>query len=191
MAVNNFRWFRKKPFLSIFTLLVAVCFLFTLLELTNTTHFFHNASVPKVIPVKTSKNSSDKKPPSTANKNSSSDATNPDKIASSGGGSGSSLPLVQPYGSLVSNHFPGQHGSDTKEQSVCNSTPGASCYIQFSNTATGKVTKLPSQTISNDGSTLWLWDAATLTSGKWQIKAFASLNGQTQSVTDSMVLEIQ
>src|SRR6202011_3279223 len=40
--------------------------------------------------------------------------------------------LVTPYGTFVSNHHPTLSGSPgPSEESVCNTTPGATCYIEF------------------------------------------------------------
>ena len=160
-------------------------------ELTNTTHIFHKKAVPATIPVETSKTPSKAKKSSASGSSSNSTQTSAqgDKVAASNGGNTDGS-LVQPSGNFVSNHYPGQNGTDTKEQSVCNTTPGARCYIQFTNTSTGQVTKLPELTTENDGSALWLWDASILSSGQWEIKAVASLNGQTKSAADSIKLNV-
>lgn len=195
MAIKVSHRPRKKPLLIGLGLLIIACIVFTGLELTNTTYIFHKKKVPATIPVKTSSSSSlqSKKSSSpTSSSGTAQQSTQSTKVqSSSGGNSSSNIALMQPYGDLVSNHFPGQNGSNTQEQSTCNTTPGATCYIQLTNTEAGKTTKLPSQTVGSDGSTAWTWDANTLTSGQWQIMAVASLNGQTKSVTDSIKLSIQ
>jgi hypothetical protein len=185
--------FRKKHWLVVFALFLGILVL-GVLELTNTTYFLHNKKVPQVIPATTSETASSqeqKKDPSKVSSGNNSKNTSDKTPSSTGGTSGGDLNLIQPYGSLVSNHFPGQNGSDTKEQSVCNTTSGAICYIQFTHTSSGKITKLPEQTVNSNGTASWSWDAKTLTPGKWQIEAFASLNGQAKSVTDSIGLDIQ
>jgi hypothetical protein len=92
---------------------------------------------------------------------------------------------------FVSNHTPGQNGSSTTEQSTCNTTPGATCYIEFSKE--GVVKRLDSQVADSSGQVIWNWDVnkAGLTSGSWSIKAVAELNGQVKSVTDARSLVIQ
>lgn len=99
--------------------------------------------------------------------------------------------LKEPTGSFVSNHFPGKNGSPTTEQSVCNTQPGANCYIEFSKD--GTIKKLSSQTADSSGSVYWNWDVkdAGLDTGSWQITAVASLNGQVKTAKDAMLLEIQ
>lgn len=103
-----------------------------------------------------------------------------------------SATLVAPSGTFVSNHSPGQNGSPLTEVSVCNSTPGATCQIQFTN---GSVTKsLPAQVTDRSGSTYWNnWTAASigLIAGSWQVKATATLGSQTLSTTDQMNLVVQ
>ena len=162
-------------------------------ELTDTTYIFHKKKVPTTIPVESStsksKNKKSSSAKSTSTSNSAKSSAPENKVASPTGGNTSGT-LAQPYGDFVSNHYPGQNGSNTKEQSVCNTTPGAKCYIQLTNTATSQITKLPERTTESDGSTLWLWDANTLSSGKWEVKAVASLNGQTKSATDSIKLNV-
>lgn len=92
---------------------------------------------------------------------------------------------------LVSNHYPGKNGSPTTEQSVCNTTPGASCYIQF--TMGNATKKLSAQVAGSSGATIWNWDINTagLTSGSWQITAVASLGNQTKTASDPQALVIQ
>jgi hypothetical protein len=187
---------RKKYLLIFVAVLVLAAIVMTILELTNTTYIFHKKSVPAIIP--TASTSHTKSSAKTSNEKSVTPSATAistpqsSKVASSAGGSSNSTTvLAQPYGDLVSNHEPGQNGSNTDEVSTCNTTAGASCYIQFTNTANNQTTKLPVQTTGDDGSTTWSWNANILSSGKWQVTAVASLNGQTKSVTDPTQLEIQ
>src|ERR1017187_8930142 len=172
--------FRKKPFLLVLGLLLIAVIAVTALEVTNTTYIFHKKKVPVTIPVVAYTASSTQ---STKASSATSGPTGPTqtptetqstKVASSGGGSSGATgsttqTLAQPYGSFVSNHMPGQGGRDPKEHATCDTTPGATCYIQFTNTSDGTITKLPSQTVGSDGSTIWNWDANTLTTGEWRI----------------------
>ena len=202
MVQKNFNtpFFRKKPFLLVLGLLLLVAIAIMALEVTNTTHLFHKKKVPVTIPathVISSQQS--KKAPSVASSPSGqvqtpTEAQNTKVASPSGGSSGATGQApVQPYGTFVSNHMPGQNGSTYDEESVCDTTPGATCYIQFTNTASNVSTKLPAQLVSNDGSTIWDWNVkkANLTSGEWRITAVASLNGQTKSADDTKSLVIQ
>lgn len=105
----------------------------------------------------------------------------------------SSAVLKAPFGTFVSNHHPSLSGttSPSTEESTCNTTPGATCYIEFTKESTVK--QLPAATADSSGAVSWNWDVkqAGLTVGTWQIKAIASLNGQTKSAQDSLALEVQ
>jgi hypothetical protein len=100
--------------------------------------------------------------------------------------------LKAPTGTFVSNHKPSLSGSlsPSSEQSVCNTMPGASCYIQF--TQGSVVKKLAAQVADGNGNVFWSWDVneANLTEGKWQIVAVATLDGRTMSSSDSLALEV-
>lgn len=111
------------------------------------------------------------------------------------GGSGNSTPnvtLLEPSGPFVNNHRPKLDGSATESQmqSVCNTTPGASCQISF--TKDGTTRTLPAQTTDSGGATYWSWKLQDigLTEGSWQVKATATLNGQTKEASDALNLEI-
>lgn len=140
-----------------------------------------------VIPSKTTQNDKAALPSSNSEKQQPSSTPT---IINGGTNDSSSNPnLVAPFGSFVSNHKPG-NGTPTAEESICNTTAGATCYIQF--TKGGVTKKLAAQTVDNSGSTIWSWDVkqAGLTTGSWQITAIASLNGKTQQTTDSVMLEV-
>ena len=99
-------------------------------------------------------------------------------------------PPITPYGDFISNHHPGG-AAPTAEASVCNTTVGAICYIQF--TMSGSVKKLSPQTTGSNGATYWYWDVkdAGLSQGSWTVTAIASLNNQTKTATDSQPLVVQ
>lgn len=105
-------------------------------------------------------------------------------------GSTSVITLLAPTGNFVSNHTPG-NGSPTTEQSVCNTTPGATCYIELSKG--GQIKTLAVKAADNSGSVIWSWDVADfqIDSGVWKITAISSLNGHTKSTVDSISLTIQ
>lgn len=102
--------------------------------------------------------------------------------------------LIAPSGTFVSNHQPNLSGSPrpSQEQSTCNTSPGANCFIEFLG-PNGQTKSLKSQVTSSDGSATWTWDVnqAGFTVGEWQITAVASLNGSTKSTTDSLKLNVQ
>lgn len=100
--------------------------------------------------------------------------------------------LAAPFGTFVSNHRPGQNGSPTAEQSVCNTTPGATCDIQFTN-ASGITKSLGAEVADSNGTAYWSWDinGGTLAPGSWQITAVVKLNGQTKTTPDPTSLEVQ
>lgn len=132
-------------------------------------------------------NNSDKTtvPSASSTSNSSSDS------AKSTGLNSTSSPLNAPWGNFVSNHSPGKDGAPTSEVSTCNTTPGATCTVQF---IKGGVSRnLETKTTDSNGSVSWSWDIkdANLSSGKWQITAVATLNGQSKSTSDQLSLEVQ
>lgn len=152
------------------------------------------ATIPSTVstatqPANSSTNSPGDKNPSSAG---SSITTAPTKTAVGGGSNTSAIGAAPdtPWGSFVSNHHPG-NGSPTTETSVCNTTPGASCYIKFTNGAQART--LDAQVANANGSVIWNWDVsnAGFSNGNWQITAIASLSGQTKSVVDPQELVIQ
>ncbi|MGH7156938.1 MAG: hypothetical protein ACREGG_02410 [Candidatus Saccharimonadales bacterium] len=178
--------------------IVALIVVIAILELTNTTHLFHKQKVPAVIPSHSNSATTPKNNQSTAQSGSLTPST-PATTKSSSSTGGSNAALVAPFGDFVSNHNPGALDSNgnptpTSETSVCDTTPGATCYIKFTNTDGGQTTQLASQTVNGDGSTSWYWDATTdahLTKGQWRVTAIATLNGQSKSTDDPTNLTIQ
>jgi hypothetical protein len=105
------------------------------------------------------------------------------------GSTNSSSTLMTPASTgLVSNHRTNVAG---QEQSVCITSPGASCYIEF--TKNGVTKALAAQTTDRAGAAYWTWDIGKsgLSTGVWQITVVASLNGQTKTAQDSILLEVQ
>jgi hypothetical protein len=151
--------------------------------------FKHNTK--DVIPVSSSGSSSSGKAQSKSTK----------KTDSGGGdstGSSAKTPppatqsLKTPFGTFVSNHHPNLSGSPAPatEESVCNTTPGATCYIEFSKD--GTVKQLPTETAGSSGSVYWSWNVkqAGLTAGTWTIKAVTGLDGKTMSAQDNLGLDV-
>jgi hypothetical protein len=185
-------FFRLNRRLALAALAVIVV-LVAVLELTNTTHFFHKQKTPPVIPTSKVSNQLSPNNSSTTPSPSSPASSGPvsDKTPSSSAGSGSA-PLIAPYGTFVSNHHPGDN-SPNDEISYCYTTPGAACYIKFTKSGSGETTRLASQTTGSDGSTSWSWNVsndAHLGSGHWEITAIATLSGQTKSTSDSLELVV-
>jgi len=107
-------------------------------------------------------------------------------------GTTSTIKLLAPSGTFVSNHKPNLSGSPapTTEQSVCNTTPGAACYIEFRQN--DEVKQLKAQATDSKGTAYWSWDInkAGFTPGTWKITAVSTLNGQTKTTSDPIAFEV-
>lgn len=128
---------------------------------------------------------------STKISNGTGNTSQPGDNKSSNGGSTTTTKPDQPTGDFVSNHKPGQNGSPLTESSVCNTSPGASCQISFSMDST--TISLPKQTTDRGGATYWNdWTPAQLglTPGDWQVRAIATMNGQTSTTVDATKLTV-
>lgn len=106
-----------------------------------------------------------------------------------------SAPLRTPTGTFVSNHRPNISGHPAPKtvQSVCTTTPGATCQIVFTK---GGVTKtLPSQQTDKEGSAYWTWavddPSIGLGEGSWNVTAKATLGDQVKSAADPVLLEVK
>jgi len=157
------------------------------LELTHTIDLFPTKTppppTPQVIPGETN---TDKGSGNTQDKGS-------DKGTGSGSGdTTSTTPPLTPSGNFVSNHKPNLGGTPApnNEQSSCTTTPGASCDITF--TKDGVTKSLGAKTTDGNGSAFWSWtlQSVGLTEGTWEIKAVATLNGQTTSANDALSLAV-
>jgi hypothetical protein len=157
----------------------------------NTQKTVNSKTIPYSVPAQSNKTSS----PKTSTPNTTPTTTSNLPANSSQTSTSETQALtVPPSGTFVSNHKPSLSGSTTpsEEQSTCNTIPGASCYIEFTNSSNQTKT-LPAQIADGSGSVLWNWDVqqAGFTTGQWQITAIASLGGVTKSTTDSLYLEVQ
>lgn len=186
---------RKRLLWGFLTILVLGGFLASL-EITNKTDIFHkqkavSGTIPSTstpsTPVSEDKDSS--VPPND-------NATAPESPKQ--GDSTTSTPSVgtapvAPYGNFVSNHNPNLdgHPAPSSVNSVCNTTPGAQCYIEFTN-QDGVVKALETKTTDSNGAVYWKWDikAAGFSAGSWKIKVIATLNGQTTRTDDAQNLEV-
>jgi cytoskeletal protein RodZ len=149
-----------------------------------------NPVIPSTNPAAAKSSSSQSSSGQQAAPNNSSPATSTSEKAPAATPSTGSGSLIEPYGDFISNHHPGG-SAPTTEASVCNTTAGAVCYIQFTMGSTVK--KLTAQTTGSNGATYWYWDVkdAGLSQGSWTVTAIASLNGQTKSAADSQPLLVQ
>ena len=100
----------------------------------------------------------------------------------------SNQPLTAPWGTFANTYTA---ASNDQMQSTCNTTPGASCEIIFTN---GVITKtLGAQTADAGGAVYWAWTPRQigLTPGTWHLTAKAVLGSQTKTVSnDPLTLEI-
>ncbi len=137
----------------------------------------------------------DKKKPVSAGQNTKGELSTPSPAVSSTRqttntkvNAGTSATLLTPSGDFVSAH----HVSlDTSLVSVCNTTSGATCAINFTNGS--QTLSLATQMTDAGGSTYWnSWTprSLSLTPGTWSIQAVANLNGQTKSASDALQLVV-
>jgi len=113
-----------------------------------------------------------------------------DNKSNEGGGQTAdpSTPLQDPANSsFAGNHHP---GPTETVQSVCNTSPGASCTISF--TKDGATKSLPTQTTDRGGATYWTWSpqGLGLSPGTWHITATATLGSQTKTASDVLDLMV-
>jgi hypothetical protein len=196
--VRKQRRFNKLIWLAV--AIVALAIIIAVLELTNTTHWFHDSKAVRTSNQESagqntkgevsSGNGSVQSSQSGSSSNSSQPSTSQpgDQKASSGGTNTTTTTLVVPTGDFVSAH----HVSlSTPISSVCNTTPGATCQITFTQNS---VTKSLAATVTDrGGSAYWnSWKASSigLTTGSWKVQAIATLDGQTQTAADALSLEV-
>jgi hypothetical protein len=170
-------------------LLLVVALAVVLLEVTNTTHFFHKAKLTSTIP--STHPSSTTAPPTSkkqtkTNTSSSPPSSQTDKSIAPTSASGAG-PMT-PTGVFISDHRPNLSGqpNPTQENSACITSPGATCYIEF--TLDNVVKKLDTQTADKNGAVYWTWDVSKddFTAGSWQVRVIATLNGKTAISTDQL-----
>jgi len=173
-------------------LVVLLIVAMAVLELTNVTHFFHKRA-PQTASQYTKGEHGTKTSNSATSSMAGSTSTNKASDGKNNGGTGPVAILLDPSGDFVSNHHPNLSGSPAPNTltSVCTSTPGAECKIEFTK---DNVTKsLPSMTTDSGGSAYWNnWTLQSigLAAGTWQIKATVRLSGQTKTASDAMDLVV-
>jgi hypothetical protein len=184
------RKFKKIPRRTLLLALAALILIIAATAYAQHRSRIGNPVIPSTNPAAAKSSSSQSSSEQQAASNTSSPTTSSSEkvpAATPSTGSGS---LIEPYGDFISNHHPGG-SAPTTEASVCNTTAGAVCYIQFTMGSTVK--KLSAQTTGSNGATYWYWDVkdAGLSQGSWTVTAIASLNGQTKSAADSQPLLVQ
>ncbi len=107
-------------------------------------------------------------------------------------GSPTSTVLTEPTGNFVSNHEPNLGGKPAPNelQSVCITTPGATCQITF--TKDGLTRSLEPQKTDSSGAAYWTWrlQDVGLSAGSWQIQAKAISGDQVITAVDTLNLEV-
>lgn len=190
---RNGRFYRKKG-LVVASLLALLFGLLAFGELTDRTFLLHDREATSgVIPTMEPKPSDNENGDAdNGNADPAKQLDNPKQGSSAAPNpSGGSAP-VAPSGNFVSNHSPNLDGkpAPSSVQSICNTTPGATCYLEFRK---GSIVKtLPTKAVGNSGSVSWDWDVneAGFTEGNWEIKAVASLNNKTSEAKDSLPLKV-
>ena len=99
--------------------------------------------------------------------------------------------VLAPSGNFVSSHSISL--SDPrflKLESVCTTSPGATCGIVFKKDGITKT--LETKTANSNGAVTWYWSPqeAGLSVGSWQIIATAQIGNSTKSSTDLQSLEV-
>jgi hypothetical protein len=187
----------KKRFLTPLIIAgVVLVVLFIILELFNVTDVFHGKAT-KTAPTTAGQSTKGEIADEKSQPEDSKGATPAEKGNDTGNvadsdkkNSNTSTELLAPSGTFVSAHK--SVPVNAALSSVCNTSSGANCQITFTSGTTIK--SLSSQLTDKGGATYWnSWtpDSIGLTSGKWQVKAVATLNGQTKTSTDALELEIQ
>ena len=183
---------KKRWIIGVCILLVIVLLAFAVNHFLLTDKTINPSDNAKVIKTtsKSSTNSSSKATSTTP-------TTTSDKSSQNGGSPASAsdptVVIQSPTGAFVSNHSPNLSGAPapSTEESVCNGTPGATCYVQFTNNDDGTVYKLPQQTLDTNGTTYWQWDIKdNLKQGTWHVVAFTTLGSQIKSASDARDLTV-
>jgi hypothetical protein len=187
-SLNRLALLKTPKFLGLVFLLFLIL---VLLEITNTTHLLHNKN-SKLTPVTAGQSTkgeqlrgSNKHPTQSGQASSSGDSKSPN----GGRYTNSNALLTTPRGDFVSNHRPSL-SSNMPEASVCNTTPGASCQIQF---IKGSIVKsLPIKITDRNGATYWSWQPSKIgfSEGSWQIQANATLGDQVKTTWDALTLQV-
>ena len=172
----------RKPWLLIGGIILLIILALVVTELTNTTHIFHTSTEPSTTNTSVNNTTTNTKPSTVkSTPGSGAKSTNPT--------SASSVSLQSPYQSTyVSNHSPAT--VNDRLQSVCVTSPGANCVIEF--TMNGVTKSLAATKADSSGSAYWAWSPKQLglTTGQWTASAKVTLNGQSKTSSDTIPLEV-
>lgn len=190
---NNVRnvWY-KKPFFVVPALIILLAGVVAGLEITDTTEFFHTADRSLATQPTTQNRTAGPETKGETDK-----PADPPKTDSPKEGDASEEPPVTqelkvPSGNFVSNHRPNLSGqpSPSQIQSVCITTPGATCTIVF--IKNNEKRELPPQKTDGEGAAYWTWKLQDigLTEGTWKVQAKATQGSQTKTADDVLALEV-
>ncbi|HET8669082.1 MAG TPA: hypothetical protein VFM05_00200 [Candidatus Saccharimonadales bacterium] len=164
------------------------------LELTDTTTFFHDRYPNYETAPNSSKRTGGSNTKGESNDNANKEPAPSDQTTDNkdSGAASTSTELLVPSGTFVSNHRPNLDNDPRPNtiQSVCVTTPGASCTILFKKGSTIK--QLPVQTTDKEGAAYWTWTLQDigLAEGNWSIEAKATLHDQVKVAQDPIHLEV-
>lgn len=184
----------RKNILRLTIVLLLLSSILFILEVTNTTHFFHKDKTINITPssktptVGGGSSFSDKGSQSAQNNVPASSISSPSSSTQNESKSTPSTAITSPSGSFVSAH---KVKLDSPIVSVCNTTPGATCKISFANSDISR--DLPLTTADASGKAQWEnWTPQSIgiQPGTWSITATSSLNGQVKSTQDALQLEV-
>jgi hypothetical protein len=190
---------KKRRLLLIVGIVIALALvIFAILELTSTTHLILHRntgleSAPNT-PHRTANSNTKGEPADSGSQPVQNSTTTPaqqdDKEKS--GQPQADADLLVPTGTFVSNHRPNLSGKPAPNQiqSVCVTTPGATCTIVFTKNGVSK--QLPNQVTDRGGAAYWTWKLQDidLTTGTWQVTAKATLGSHTETANDATALEV-
>ncbi|MEX0881679.1 MAG: hypothetical protein WDZ34_02305 [Candidatus Saccharimonadales bacterium] len=179
----------RGPKILIPTIAAVVLLLFAGLELTNAVDFINktqpgapDVTYPGSAPASSDKSSNEKVNGSDPTPPSSQETETPKSTSSS------NQFLKSPDQSTYVNTHTASSNSNL--QSVCVTSPGATCVIQF--TKSGVTKPLKPGVADSSGSVYWTWKPSDidLSPGSWTITAKATLGGQTKTSQDAIKLQI-
>lgn len=183
----------SRPLTFVVLIVVVGLSVVAVLELTNTTYVFHtrkavSSTIPSEVSTESAPDTSDTS--ETTPESLPPETTPPPPTEKTTAPPTSGQELLTPSGSFASNHRPSLKDSPD-EESVCITTPGATCTIMFIKDGVTKT--LESKKTNTDGIVIWNWDikSAGFVTGVWQITAIATLDGQTKNSNDLQPLEVQ
>lgn len=192
MLLKNKNSRAKKRVIVAIVVVAVVAGIFVVLELTGITHVFKKEKPyipPQTIGQENKGEGGDLAAPSTS---SSAGVTSNNVSTQQAPTKRESTPttitnLLTPSGTFISNHTATMA---TTENSVCVTSPGATCTIVFTRGAVAKT--LPAQTTDNEGAAYWNgWKIGSyLSSGTWTVQAKATYNGQTKTANDALKLTV-